>query len=63
MKREEEDEGEEEEDEEEAIESVERTQLAASGDRKQKQTLEECDVNQNKQIVSCRLMTENTYDH
>ena len=40
-----------EEEEEEAIES---------GDCKQKQTLEKCDINQNKQIVSCWQDNENS---
>ena len=42
-----------EEEEEEATESERATQLAACGDRKQKQKLEKCDVNQNKLIVVC----------
>ena len=48
MKRE----GEEDEEEEEGREIERATQLAASGDRKQKQKLEKCVVNQNKHFSS-----------
>ena len=50
MKRQEKEEEEGEEEEEE--EGEEATQLAACGDIKQKERLEKCNVNQNKQIVS-----------